>query len=166
MLIMFVCTTRWLSMHLYTLAYMFPHKSCLLVCRPYFNTMKLWTSNPNLHLSVMDTTCLPFCLFAFFSCLLIYLFAFLLSRLFVYLVACHVSCHIYLACLLCNLYTLSTHLFLFIACLLVSCLCLCLYTNGARMNKARVGSPKCKQEGRGCEYVDISQVVMSIGLGV
>ena len=66
MLIMFVCTTCWLSMHLYTLAYMFPHKSCLLVCRPYFNTMKLWTSDPNLHLSIVDTTCLPFCLFAFF----------------------------------------------------------------------------------------------------
>ena len=41
MLTMFVCATHWLSMHLYTLAYMFPHKSCLLVCRPYFNTMKL-----------------------------------------------------------------------------------------------------------------------------
>ena len=30
---------------------MFMHESFLLVCRPYFNTMKSWTSNPNLHLS-------------------------------------------------------------------------------------------------------------------
>ena len=40
MLTMLVCATRWLSMHLYTLAYMFMHESCLLVCRPCFNTMK------------------------------------------------------------------------------------------------------------------------------
>ena len=37
MLAMLVCATRWLSMHLYTLAYMFMHESCLLVCHPYFN---------------------------------------------------------------------------------------------------------------------------------
>ena len=51
MLTMLICATRWLFMHLYTLAYMFMHKSCLLVCCPYFNTMKSWISNPNLHLS-------------------------------------------------------------------------------------------------------------------
>ena len=66
-LIMFVCATYWLSMHLYTLAHMSMHESCLLVCRPYFNTMKLWTSDPNLHLSLVG------------------LFAFLLSCLYVYL---------------------------------------------------------------------------------
>ena len=66
MLTMLVCATRWLSMHLDTLAYMFMHESCLLVCRPYFNTMKLWTFNPNLHLSLVDTAfCLLSCLFAF-----------------------------------------------------------------------------------------------------
>ena len=55
------------SMHLYTLAYMFMHKSCLLVCCSYFNTMKLWTSKPNLHLSLADTTFrLLSCLFACF----------------------------------------------------------------------------------------------------
>ena len=31
MLAMLVCTTRWLSTHLYTLAYMSMHESCLLV---------------------------------------------------------------------------------------------------------------------------------------
>ena len=78
MLAMLVCVTRWLSMHLYTLAYMSMHEFCLLVCRPYFNTMKLWTSDPNLHLSHVDSTlCLLACLFAFLLvCLLSCLFAF------------------------------------------------------------------------------------------
>ena len=73
MLTMLACATRWLSMHLYTLAYMSMHESCLLVCRPCFNTMKLWTSDPNLYLSPMDTTfCLLVCLlsgfFAYHAC--------------------------------------------------------------------------------------------------
>ena len=102
MLTMLVCATCWLSMHLYTLAYISMHKSCLLVCFPHFNTMKLWTFNPNLHLYLVDTT---FCLPSF-------LFAFLLSSLFVYLylssiLPCH-ACHIYLACLLCTLCALSS----------------------------------------------------------
>ena len=41
MLVMLVCATCWLSMHLYMLVYMFMHESYLLVCRPYFNTMML-----------------------------------------------------------------------------------------------------------------------------
>ena len=40
MLTMFVCTTRWLSMLLYTLAHTSMQESCLLVCHPCFNTMK------------------------------------------------------------------------------------------------------------------------------
>ena len=40
-LTMLVCATYWLSMHLFTLAYMSMHKSCLLVCCPCFNIMKL-----------------------------------------------------------------------------------------------------------------------------
>ena len=64
-LTMLVYTTRWLSMHIYTLAYMSMHESCFLVCRPCFNTMKLWTFDLNLHLSFADTTfCFLFCLFA------------------------------------------------------------------------------------------------------
>ena len=65
MLPMFVYATRQLSMYLYTLAYMSMHESCLLVCRPCFNTMKLWTSDPNLYLSLAETTfCLLSCLLA------------------------------------------------------------------------------------------------------
>ena len=67
MLTMLVCATRWLSLHLYSLAYMSMHEFCLLVCHPCFNTMKLWTFDPNLHLSLMDTTfCLLSHLFASF----------------------------------------------------------------------------------------------------
>ena len=99
MLTMFVRTTCWLSMHLYTLAHMSMHESCLLVCCPCFNTMKLWTSDPNLHLSLADTT------FCSFSCL----FAFSL----VCSLSCFFSCHVYHAYLLytsfiCSLY-LSFH---------------------------------------------------------
>ena len=70
MLTMLICATHWLSMHLYMLAYMSMHKSCLLVCCPCFNIMKLWTFDPNLHLSLADTT---FCLL---SCLLVSFLAF------------------------------------------------------------------------------------------
>ena len=86
MLVMLVCATRWLYMHLYMLAYMSMHESYFLVCRPCFNTMKLWTFNPNLHLSLADATFiyylagLPFaCLFAI---LLVCLLACLLTSLF------------------------------------------------------------------------------------
>ena len=66
MLTMLIYATCCLLMHLYTLAYMFMNESCLLVCCPYFNTMKSWTFDPNLHLSPVDTNfCLPFCLSTF-----------------------------------------------------------------------------------------------------
>ena len=65
MLTMLVCATRWLFMHLYTLAHMSMHDSYLLVSHPCFNIMKLWTSDPNLHLSLVNTTfCLLFHSFA------------------------------------------------------------------------------------------------------
>ena len=160
MLTMLVCATRWLSMHLYMLAYMFMHKSCLLVCRPYLNTMKSWKFNPNLHLSPHR----HHLLFAFF---LIFLFACFMiclpSSSLAYLLACHVSNH--MLCLLhlyaCLLYThcaLSTHLFLSIACLLD--LCLCMYTHGVRMLGAKAWSPKHKQKGCECKHVDMSQEAM------
>ena len=81
MLTMLVCANCWLSMHLYMLAYMSMHRSYLLVCRPCFNTMKLWTSDPNLHLSLANTT---FCLL---SCLFVFLLVCLLS--------CFLACHAY-----------------------------------------------------------------------
>ena len=77
MLVMLVCATHWLSMHLYTLSYMFMHESYLLVCHPCFNTMKFWTFDPSLYLSLADTT-----FFCFLACLSSHLFVcFLVSLL-------------------------------------------------------------------------------------
>ena len=122
MLTMLVCATRWLSMHLYTLAYMSMHESCLLVCRPCFNTMKLLTFDLNLHLSLVDTIlCLFSCLFAF---KLVFLLPYSLLT-----ISIMVICFMPLSYVLC--------IFSFIACLLVSCLCLGMYTHGARMLRAR-----------------------------
>ena len=77
MIAMLVCATRWLSTYLYMLAYMSMHESCLLVCHPCFNTMKLWTSDPNLHLSYTDTAlvCLVSCSVSLFACILVSMFA-------------------------------------------------------------------------------------------
>ena len=110
MLAMLVYATHWLYLHLYTLAYMSMHESCLLMCHPCFNTMKSWTFDPNLHLSLANAT---------FLCVLL-------------LVCVFVSLHAFLLCLPClsrlsALYlshTLFTP-FLSIAYLLVSCLCFC-----------------------------------------
>jgi len=159
MLVMFVRATCWLSMHLYMLAYIFLHESCLLVCCPYFNTMKIWTPDPNLHLSPMDLL-LALLLAYLLACLLAFLFV-CLSLLVMSPTTCY-ACHIYLTCLLCTLCALSTHLFLSIACLLVSHSYLCMYTHGARTHGARARFPSHKQKGRGCKHVDISQVTMFI----
>ena len=166
MLTMLVCATHWLSMHPYTLAYMFMHESCLLVCRPGFNTMKLWTFDPNLHLSVVDTTfCLPFYLFVFFlvyllaclpSCFLVSLF---ILRLVMFSAICY-ACHVYHAYLLYASFISSLHLFPSIACLLVYCLCLCMYTHEARAYGARAWSPRHKQKGHGHKHVNINQAAM------
>ena len=95
---MFVHTTHWLSMHLYMLAHMSIHESCLLVCCPCFNKMKLWTFNLNLHLSLADTTfCLLSCLFAF---------------LLICLCSCFSACHVYHAYLLYASFICSLHHFL------------------------------------------------------
>ena len=136
-------------MHLYTLIYMSMLESCLIVCRPHFNTMKLWTSDPNLHLSLVGTT----------FCLLSFLFAFCL---FICCLACLTFFHkLCLPCLshlpiFCLFHARFAH-FPSIACLLVSCLCLCMYAQGARMLGARARSPRRKQKGRGCKHVDMSQ---------
>jgi len=135
MLAMLFCATRWLSMHLDMFAYLFMHESCLRVCHPCFNTMKLRTSNPNLHLSLVDTT----------FCLLSCLFAFLLV---------HLPC---LSCLFAFMpFRMLFASFLSIACLLVSCLCLCMYTHKVRMHRVRAQSSRCKQKGHRCKLIDIS----------
>ena len=97
---MLVCATSWLSMHLYTLAYMSMHESCLLVCRPYFSTIKLWTSDPNLHLSLVDTTLLFDCsLVCLFACLPYRLFARILFSMFA--ISTMFICFMPLSCALC-----------------------------------------------------------------
>ena len=148
MLIMLVCATRWLSLHLYTLVYMSMHKSCLLVCHPYFNTMKLWTSDPNLHLSLVNTT---FCLFVcLLACFLVRLcISLALSPITFY--ACHAIMFI------CFMpFNMLVSSFPSLACLLVSCLCLCMYTHRARTYRARARSPRCKQRGHKHKHVDIN----------
>ena len=142
MLAMLVCATHWLSTHLYMLTYMFMHELCLLVCHPCFNTMKLWTFDPNLHLSLADTI---------FCCLLTCLLAFLFL------------CLLCLSCLssLCLFHMLFAS-FPSIACLLVSYLHLCMYTHGARMHEARAWSPKRKQKRQRHKHLDISQAAMFI----
>ena len=88
----------WLSLllcFLCTLAYMFMHK---FVCCPYFNPMELWTFDPNLHLSLSDTTfCLLSCLFAF---------------TFVCLLSCFFTCHVYHVYLLYASFICTLNLFL------------------------------------------------------
>ena len=79
MLTMFVCATRWLSMHLNKLAHMSMHESCLLLCRPCFNTIKSWIQT-----YICPSWTPPFVLL---SCL----FAFLL----VCLLSCFFACHVY-----------------------------------------------------------------------
>ena len=129
MLTILVCATCLLYMHFYMLAYMSMHESCLLVCCPCFNTMKLWTFDPNLHLSLVDTTfCLLSCLFAL---------------PLVFLHHCFYACHAHHDYLLYAFHRLFAS-FPSMACLLVSCLCLCMYAHGAMMLRARAQSPKCR----------------------
>ena len=152
---MLICATHWPFMCLYMLAYMSMRESCLLVCRPCFNTMKIWTSNPSLHLSLVDTTfCLPFAGLPSYFLACSFILWLVMSPAICY------DCHVYHAYLLYAPLTCSLHLFPSIACLLVSCSCLCMYTHEARTRGARARSPKRKQKGLGCKHVDISQAAM------
>ena len=114
MLTMIVCATRWLSMHLYTLAYTSMHKSCLLVCHPCFNTMKLWIFDPNLHLSLVNTTfcflsclfvCYPFC---FFACIL-FSFLVVLIMIIYFIPLCYALCIFSLHRLFASFLSLPSH---------------------------------------------------------
>ena len=131
MLTMLVCATRWLSIHIYMLAHMLMHESFLPVCHLYFNTMKSWTSDPNLHLSLADTTfCLLSCLFSFS---------------FVSLLSCFFACYVYHAYLLYASFICSLHLFLP---LLVYWFLIFAFAHGARTHGARAWFPKRKQKKR------------------
>ena len=76
------------------------------------------------------------------------LFNLLLVCLFTYLFTSLFLCLPCLSCLsaLCPFHRHFAS-FPSIACLLVTCLCLCMYTHGARMLRARAQSPKRKQKG-------------------
>ena len=89
------------------------------------------------------------------------LFTFLLVFLFICFLAFLFLCLLCLSCLstLCLFHMLFAS-FPSIACLLVSCLCLCMYTHGARMRGAKARSPRHKQKGRGCKCVSISQATI------
>ena len=88
-------------------------------------------------------------------------FAFLLVCLLACLLA---SLSLCLPCISClsTLCLLHMHFASFpsITCLLVSYLCLCMYTHRARTHRAKVWSPRRKQKGQGCEHVDMSQATM------
>ena len=101
MLSMLACATCWLSVHFYTLAYMSMHEFCLLVCRPCFNTMKLWISDPNLHFSPHGHHLLfAFSLVCLFGCLLAFQLLCLpcLSTLCIFIC----SLHLFLLLLVCQ----------------------------------------------------------------
>ena len=97
MLTMLVCATCWLYMHLYTLAYMSMHESCLLVCRPFQ------------HNEAMDIRSKPTFVphehhLLFVSCLFVFSLVCLLS--------CFFACHAYHAYLLYASSYVFLHLFL------------------------------------------------------
>ena len=110
-LTMLVCATHRFSMHLYTLAHMSMHESCLLMCRPCFNTMKLWTFDSNLHLSFADTTfCLISCLFPFsLVCLLSFFFVAMSIMLICFMPLSYALCIFSFHCLSTGFLSLPLH---------------------------------------------------------
>ena len=142
MLVMLVCATCWFSMQLYTLAYMFMHESCLLVCCPSFNTTKLWTFDPNLHLSLANTTfCLLFLPVYLLTCLLAFL-------LFAY--------HVYHAYLLFASFVCTLHLFLpLLVCLFLVFAFACTHMGRGRMELGH-GLSGASKNGQGRKRVDKS----------
>ena len=140
----------------------------------HLTPMKLWTFDPNLHLSIVETTfclplaCLSFCIFVFFLvCLLAFLpfqllvcsFIMLLNKFPATCYACH-ACHVYHAYMLYASFIYSLHLFPSIACLLVSCLWHCMYIHGVRTHGPKAWSPRREQKGWRYKHVDKSQVSM------
>ena len=144
MLAMLVCATRWISMHLYTLA----HISWVLPAS---------VSSMLQHNKVMDIQSKP----TFVPHRNHHLFAFLLVCLFACLLAFLLLC---LPCLSCLSVLCLFASFPSIACQLVSCLCLCMYAHGARMHGAKSRSPKRKQKGWGCEHANWAKQLQPIGL--
>ena len=134
MLAMLICATCWLSMHLYTLAYMSMPESCLLVCYPYFNIMKLWTFD---HIFSLQT--LPFV--CFLACLLAFSHACLHS--------CFFACHVYLTYLFYAFFVCTLHFFLpLLVCWFLVLAFTCTHTERERM-ELRHGLPGTSKKGEG-----------------
>ena len=66
LLAMLVCATCWLSKHLYTLAHMSMHESCLLMSRPCGHLIQTYIRPSWTPPFVCFLACLPFYLFACF----------------------------------------------------------------------------------------------------
>ena len=130
-------------------------ESCLLVCRPCFNTMKLWTFNPNLHCPSWTPSFvrLLFCLARLLSSLSAYLSLSCLPS--------HAMLTIFILLVCFPPFAHYLHIsFPSIACLLVSCLCLCMYAHRTRTFRARAWSPRHKQKGHEVKHVDSSQAAV------
>ena len=145
MLTMLVCATRWLSMHLHTLAYIFMHESCLLVCRLYFNTMKLCLLVRGHHLLYASLV----------VCLLVRL-------LILLLVMSPATCYACFACMLVCFILIAHYLRIYFFPLLVCWFLVftfaCTHTEWEHIELGH--SLLRKQKGRGCEHVDISQAAV------
>ena len=158
-----VCATCWIYVHLYTLTYISMHESCLLVCRPYFNTLKLWTPDPNLHLSLTDTI---FCLHA---CLFDFLLVWMLSCLFVisltYSHPCFYVCHIYHVYLFYASIMYSLHLFLpLLACWFLVFAFACTHLEQERMGLGH-SLPGTSKKGASASMSIYAKQLCSVGLG-
>ena len=94
------------------------------------------------------------------------LFAFFLVCLFACLLAFLLRCLPCLSCLSTFFLSISFASFPSITCLLVSCLCLCMYTHGVKTLGAGAQSLRCKQKGHRCKHVNISHATCSVDLGV
>ena len=95
-------------------------------------------------------------------------------HLFVFLLVCVLACTLaFLLCLPCLsrlsalcLFHMLCAPFSYIACLLVSCICHCMYTYGVRTYRAKAGSPRHKQKGKDESMSIWAKRLQSIGLGV
>ena len=146
MLAMLVYATRWLSMHLYNICL---HGHAWVLLASVLSMLQ--------HNEIMDIWSKPTFVPHEHHLLFVFLLVFLLICLLTFLFLC-------LPCLprltaLCLFHMLFAS-FPSIACLLVSCLCLYMYTHGVRTHEARALFPRLKQKGRGCEHVDIIQAAV------
>ena len=135
---------------------------CLLASYALFSMSHAWVLLASVlsmlqHNEIMDIWSKPTFVPHEHHLLFVFLLVFLLICLLTFLFLC-------LPCLprltaLCLFHMLFAS-FPSIACLLVSCLCLYMYTHGVTMHEARALFPRLKQKGRGCEHVDISQAAV------